>query len=321
MNLSREFKTGVIVLTGILAVIIGLSYLKSNSIFESNRTFYAVYDQVNGLQAGTPVTINGLNVGTVNSIRFLDNSGKLLVTFSVSNSFEFSANSPVELYDTGIIGGKGMQIIPIFDSGVGAKSGDTLVTGVKPGLTELLQQKLAPLQNTVEGTFMNADSLLVNLNSILDTDTKSEFRQTVANLNVLLKSFKGSADKINTLLGENQEQLDNSLKNLNTITSNFSTLSTTLTNAGLDNTIKEFQQTLNGLNGVLAKLEKGEGTLGKFAKDDEIYDNLADVTRELDLLLQDFRLNPKRYVNVSVFGKKQKTYEVPEDDPAAKLKN
>lgn len=316
MKLSREVKTGILVLLGILAVIMGFSYLKSSSIFDNSRTFYAVYDHVGGLQSGTQVSLNGLVVGNVSSIRFKDASGKLLVTFVVNNEFEFSENSKVELFDTGIIGGKGLQIIPAFDGGPNAKSGDTLATSSKPGLTELVQQKLTPLQMSLESTFSDADTLLTNINSILDDGTKRDLRQSIANLNVLLSTFQGSATKLNTLLEENGSQLDSTLKNVNTITNNFAKISDTLANAGIGQSITDLQKTVASLNMVLGKIERGEGTLGKMASDEELYNNLTEVSRELDLLLQDFRLNPKRYVNVSVFGKKQKEYELPENDPA-----
>ncbi len=316
MKLSREIKTGIIVVAGIVAFIFGLSYLKSSPLFENNKTFYAVYDNVGGLQPGTQVSINGYNVGNVTSINFKDSSGKLLVTLSINNEFEFSKNSIAELFDTGIIGGKGVQIVPVFDKAPYAKSGDTLQSKIKPGITELVQQKLTPLQMKVEGAVSNADSLLMNVNQILDDPTKKQLQETIVSLNQLVKSFKGSADNLNTLLDNNKMQLDSSLKNVNHITSNFSKLSDSLVNSDLSGTLTEFQTTVEKLNHILAKIERGEGSLGKLHQDDALYNNLAEASRELDLLLQDFRLNPKRYVNVSVFGKKQKEYTLPEEDPA-----
>ncbi|MBO0353329.1 MCE family protein [Muricauda ruestringensis] len=321
MKLSREIKTGIIVVAGIVALIFGLSYLKSSALFEKSKTFYAVYDDVGGLQPGTKVTINGFNVGNVTDIRFRDGSGKLLVTLTVTNEFEFSSNSIAELFDTGIIGGKGVQIVPVLDNAPPAKSGDTLQSKIKPGLTELVQQKLTPLQMKVEGAVSNADSLLMNVNQILDDPTKKQLQQTIASLNQLVKSFKTSADNLNVLLENNKMQLDSSLKNVSHITSNFSKLSDSLVNADLGGTLEQFQGTVGKLNSILAKIEQGEGSLGKLHKDDALYNNLAEASRELDLLLQDFRLNPKRYVNVSVFGKKQKEYTLPEDDPAEQEEN
>lgn len=321
MKLSREIKTGIIVVAGIAAFIFGLSYLKSTALFENSKTFYAIYDNVGGLQPGTKVTINGFDVGNVTDIRFRDGSGKLMVTLTVTNEFEFSRNSVAELFDTGIIGGKGVQIVPVLDNAPSAQSGDTLQSQIKPGLTELVQQKLTPLQMKVEGAVSNADSLLMNVNQILDDPTKKQLQETIASLNQLVKSFKTSADNLNVLLDNNKMQLDSSLKNVSHITSNFSKLSDSLVNADLGGTLEQFQGTVGKLNGILAKIEEGEGSLGKLHKDDALYNNLASASRELDLLLQDFRLNPKRYVNVSVFGKKQKEYTLPEDDPAEQQEN
>jgi len=316
LKFSRELKTGIIVIGGILLFILGFSYLKSTPIFDNSKVFYAVYDHVGGLQAGTQVTINGFSVGKVNGIKFKDSSGDLVVTFTVSNDFNFSKNSVAELYDTGIIGGKGIQIIPVFDQGTSAKSGDTLPTRIRPGVTELVQQKLTPLQNKVEDAVSNADSVLVNFNRVLDADTQQNLRESVEGLNQLIRSLQGTTNNLNSFLKDNQGQLDSAIGNIHDITVNFSKISDSLSNAGLSQAVRNMQATLANLDGVLGRMEQGEGSMGKLLTDEELYENLASASRELDLLLQDFRLNPKRYVNVSVFGKKQKEYEVPENDPA-----
>ncbi|NKI31994.1 MlaD family protein [Croceivirga thetidis] len=316
MKLSREVKTGIIVLGGILLFILGFSYLKSSSLFDNTKTFYVVYDHVGGLQTGTVVSINGFGVGKVTNMGFKDSSGKLLITLAVDSKFEFSKNSPAELFDTGIIGGKGIQIQPVFDGAPMAKSGDTLNGTIKQGLTELVQEKLTPLQMKVEGAVTNADSLLGNFNDILDDPTKRSLQNSIAGLNQLVYSLQKSANAFNSLIADNQEKLDSSLNNVNTITQNFSEISSALKEANLEETMKKFGETVDNLNGLLAKIENGEGSLGKMANNEELYNNLSNASRELDLLLQDFRLNPKRYVNVSVFGKKQKEYTLPENDPA-----
>lgn len=320
MKLSREIKTGIIVIGGILLFILGFTYLKSSPIFDSSKTFYAVYDHVGGLQPGTQVTINGFSVGSVNSIRFNDSSGRLLVTFSVDDSFEFSKNSKAQLFDTGIIGGKGIQIIPVFDGADMAKSGDTLQSDTRPGITELVQQKLTPLQLKVEGAVSHADTLLMNINQVLDENTKRSLRESIQGLNGMVSDFKESAKTLNTLLEENKGQLDSSITNISRVTANFAQLSDSLSDAGVAQTVKNLEATLKNMNALLAKVESGEGSLGKLMSDEELYKNLTEASRELDLLLQDFRLNPKRYVNVSVFGKKQKEYTLPENDPAEQKK-
>jgi len=294
----------------------GFSYLKSTPIFDNSKTFFAVYPNVGGLQSGTTVSINGFSVGKVNDIRFLDEKGNLLVTFTVGNDFKFSKNSTVELYDTGIIGGKGLQIKPIFD-GAPAQSGDTLKTETRPGITDLAQQKLNPLVRKVESAISGADSVLVNVNSVLDENTKKELKEVIGGLNTLINSLNGSAATLNTVLAGNEEKLNTSFENFEKLTANFAKLSDSLNSAGLGRTLESLESTMASLDQVTSKIENGDGSLGLLMNDKELYTNLNNASRELDLLLQDFRLNPKRYVNVSVFGKKQKEYELPEDDPAA----
>ncbi|WP_373074156.1 MlaD family protein [Zeaxanthinibacter enoshimensis] len=321
MKLSREIKTGIIVIGGILLFMLGFSYLKSSPLFDNSKTFYAVYKNVGGLQPGTQVSINGLTVGTVNGIKFKDATGNLVVTFSVDNKFEFSQNSTAELYDTGIIGGKGIQIHPVFDGAPPAKSGDTLPSNIRPGLTDLVQQKLSPLQMKVEGAVTNADSLLANVNEVLDADTKKNLRETIRGLNAVVGSFQQSANTLNNILEENKSGLDSSITNFNTMTTNLAQVSGTLAEADLAATIAKLETTVENLDKVLAKIEQGDGSLGKLVNDKVLYNNLTNASQELELLLQDFRLNPKRYVNVSVFGKKQKEYTLPENDPAEQLKD
>lgn len=319
MKLSREVKTGIIVIGGILLFIMGFSYLKSTPLFDNSKTLYAVYKNVGGLQPGTQVSVNGLTVGKVNGVNFKDNSGDIVVTFSVSSDFAFSRNSLAELYDTGIIGGKGIQIRPVFDGAAMAKSGDTLTTSVQPGLTELVQTRLTPLQQKIEGAVSNADSLMMNVNDVLDARAKKDLRQSISDLSKLMTSLNGTADALNSLLKNNKDKLDSSFTDFKTLTANFAKLSDSLNNAGLGRTLAGLESTVSNLDQIMARIEKGDGTLGKLMKDEELYKNLNNASRELDLLLQDFRLNPKRYVNVSVFGKKQKDYMVPEDDPAEKI--
>jgi phospholipid/cholesterol/gamma-HCH transport system substrate-binding protein len=316
LKLSREIKTGIIVIGGILLFVMGYSFLKATPLFNNSKIFYAVYKHVGGLQPGTQVSINGFNVGNVNNITFKNGSGNLLVTFSVDSNFEFSKNSIAELYDTGIIGGKGIQINPVFDGAPVAKSGDTLTSNIKPGLTDLLQQKLAPLQSKIEGAVSNADSLLINFNDVLDEETKRSLRESIQGLNVTVQSFQSTAATLNSLLADNKSKLDSSITNINTITTNFSAISDSIAQVGLTNTIRSLETTIGNMDKMLSKIESGEGTLGQLVNNEELYNNLSEASKELDLLLQDFRLNPKRYVNVSVFGKKQKEYEVPEADPA-----
>lgn len=320
LKLSREIKTGLIVIMGIICVIFGFSFLKSNSFFGDDLTLFAVYNDVGGLQAGTAVSINGKNVGNVNKIEFKDASGKLLVTFTVNRELNFSKNSTVELYDTGLIGGKGLRINPMFD-GEPIANKDFLETTTKASLSEVADQKLSPILEKFESALTEADSVMLNVNAVLDTKAKSDLRKAIGDLSDLMTDLKGASSTLNSLLKNNEGKLNNSLSNFEELTSNFAKLSDSLNNAGLGRTLASLESTMSNLNIIMAKIEKGDGTLGKLMEDEALYNNLNSASHELDLLLQDFRLNPKRYVNVSVFGKKQKEYAVPAEDPAEKTEN
>ena len=169
----------------------------------------------------------------------------------------------------------------------------------------------------MESAISGADSVLVNVNSVLDENTKKELKEVIGGLNTLINSLNGSAATLNTVLAGNEEKLNTSFENFEKLTANFAKLSDSLNAAGLGRTLESLESTMASLDQVTSKIENGDGSLGLLMNDKELYTNLNNASRELDLLLQDFRLNPKRYVNVSVFGKKQKEYELPEDDPAA----
>ena len=115
LKLSNELKAGIVVLAGVAALILGFSYLKSTSLFGASKKLYAVYDNVGGLQSGTTVSLNGYVVGTVDAIDFLKPKGNLLVTFTLLTDYSFSKNSVAQLYDTSVLGGKGLQIIVAND--------------------------------------------------------------------------------------------------------------------------------------------------------------------------------------------------------------
>ena len=171
MKLSYEIKTALLVMSGIFLFIVMINYLKSNDIFVSDRSFFAIYEDVEGVSTGTPVTISGFNVGSVQDISFYGDDAKLLLKFRVENDFEFSSNSIAQIYETGLIGGKALAIIPVNGKNL-AISGDTLQSDIAPGLTELVNDKLSPLQEKIESMVVSADSLLIAVNSVFDIETK-----------------------------------------------------------------------------------------------------------------------------------------------------
>jgi phospholipid/cholesterol/gamma-HCH transport system substrate-binding protein len=202
----------------------------------------------------------------------------------------------------------------VFDGSTPFKSGDTLLTQAKPGLTDVFLEQLSPVKLKMEGALSSADSLLGNVNSVLDDPTKQDLQASIGELKKLMIGLNQTVAVFN----KNKDKLDATFGNLATLSGNMAKISDSLAQAGLAETVASLQGTAKSLDQMLAKMNAGEGTLGKMMTDKEMYDNLNESSRQLHLLLQDFRLNPKRYVNVSVFGKKQKEYSLPEADPAQK---
>ena len=290
-------------------------YLKGENLLDSSKKITAIYDNVEGLAPSAAVTINGHKIGKVQSIKFTnDRSGKLSVIMLIDNDFEFSINSKAQLYEAGLIGGKAIAIIPAFDGAPAVKSGDFLATDVKPGLTELVNQRLTPLQEKIEIMMVNADSLLINLNDVFDVKTKKNIQRSISELSGTIASFKSTSEALNGMLVDNKSAIGETLTNFNKISSDLTTLSSSLAASDLDSIMANLKSTIVNFDQLLSRIEKGEGSVGKLMKDEAIYDNLEGATKQLEELLEDMKLNPKRYVHFSLFGKKAKQYDAAENE-------
>ena len=321
MKISREIKTAILVIASILLFIWGYGFLKGKDLFTNYRTFYVEYQNVEGLASAAPVTINGLVVGKVNSIKLQNTTGKLIVELLIKSDFPISKSSIVKIYEPGLIGGKQIQIIPNLADKSIAETESYLIGSIKPGLTDLVAEKLTPLQEKVEKMIVSADSLLINLNKVLDAKTKENLKSSIANLNKTLAEFSKASKNVNVILDQNKEKIGGIVTNFNKVSNEFSKISDTLSKANIGKTINNLENTLSKVNSIMADVQSGKGTFGKLVKDDALYTNFSKTSKELELLLQDVRLNPTRYVNVSLFGKKNKPYVAPINDSVSKKKN
>ncbi|TDN89396.1 phospholipid/cholesterol/gamma-HCH transport system substrate-binding protein [Salegentibacter sp. 24] len=318
MKFTREVKTALLAIIAILLLIFGYSFLKGKNLLESSRVFYAVYNDVAGLSPSSAVTINGLKVGQVTKISFLDSQGTLLVKFTVENDFKFSENSIAQIYGGNIIGGKSLAILPKYQMGDIAKSGDTLKSDTEEGIMELVNDRLTPLQEKVENTIVSADSLVTAINKILNDSTRHNIRDTFEDLNATVSSFKVTANTLEGIVGRNSDELDRTFTNLDEMTTNFNNFSDTLTQMDIGRITNNLEKVVADFENVSDKLNNKEGTLGKLINDDGVYNNLDNATKQLEQLLQDVKLNPKRYVHFSVFGKNPEPYQEPEVEDSLK---
>lgn len=312
MKLTKEIKTGLLAVFAISTFILGYNYLKGSSLLQKERVFFTVYDNVEGLDLSSPVTLNGLKVGKVQEIVISPQDAKLIVKFKIERDFVFSNQSVARIYGGGIIGGKSLAIVPDYESKIPAKSGDTLKGEVEEGIMELVNDRLTPLQTKIESAVVGVDSLMYSVNNVMDPKSRKSLRESIDNLNKITTSFAVSSKSLENLLKDNEQKLSNTFENLDITTQNFAKLSDSLAQINLGQIVNELETTLANFKELSENLNSGEGTLGKLLKDDSLYTNLEYATKQLEELLQDIKLNPKRYIHVSVFGRKAGEFQEPE---------
>jgi len=321
LKLTREIKTAILVIASILLFIWGYSFLKGRDLFANYKTLYVEYDNVEDLSASAPVTLNGLVIGKVSKITISETTGKLLVELQLKTDFPISKTSQASLYSPGLIGGKQIAIVPNMADKELAEEGQMLVSNIKLGLTDSLGGKLEPLQQKLEKMLLNIDVLVSGLNNVLDKKGQEDIKKTLAELSQTMEQFHKAAGSINGILDTNKGQINGVVTNFNKMSSNFNKISDSLNKADLGKTVRNLNQTLAKVDGIMSNLNSGKGTAGKLLNDDALYNNLAKTSKELELLLQDVRLYPTRYVNVSLFGKKNKPYVAPKQEEKTTPKN
>ncbi len=313
MKITREIKTAILVIASLFLFIWGYSFLKGQNLFSSQTKLYVEYDNVEGLAKSAPVTISGKQVGKVNNIK-LNNNGMLLVELVIDNKdFPISKTSEAQIYEPGPIGGKQIAILPNYKDTNLVVSGDKLLAVIKPGMLAAFGSKLEPTQAKIDKLLTDTNALMVNINSVLDAKTKENLKASLDNLNKTLAQFHEASKTVNSLLSDNKEKLNHTLSNIDKVTNDFSKISDSLAKANIGKTVKDLEKTLATVDKIMGDLQSGKGTMGKMLKDDALYNNFSKTSKELELLLQDLRLNPTRYVNVSLFGKKNKPYVSPKD--------
>ncbi len=303
MKIKREHKTALIVITALALFIWGFNYLKGKDIFKSYHTYYAILDNVEGVVQSTPVTLKGIQIGTIDDLKFYNGIQKTMMVLNIDSDFKFSRDSKVKIYGGNIMGGKSVAIVP-GTLGQMAKDGDTLAVMKMPGMFDLVNDKITPLQNKLERILTSTDTLLVGINNVLNPQTQKHLKSTISDLSVTMSQLKQTTQRLNGFMMQNQTILNRSLSNVDTITHNFARLSDSLKQIKIKYLVNQINQSVAKLNISLDKLNKGDGTMSKLMNDKKLYDNLERSTKELELLLKDLREHPKRYVHFSLWGRK-----------------
>jgi len=310
LKISREVKTAILVISGILLLIFLFNYLKGENLFESPNTYYTEFDY-NALSASSAVTIKGNTVGKVKNISYDFETGKTKVAFTVNEELSFSKESTVRLYETGLMGGNALAII-ISDVGETAKPGDFLKSEIKEGLVNKLTDNFSGLSSNLDMTLKSADTLLGNLNSLVIDESEDGIKNAIAELNATMKSFKLVSYSVNDLVKKNDEKLTSILNNVDTITQNLAVITTDLQKVKFSETVAELDKALASVNNLMTSIQNGDGTIGKLLKEEGLYDNLEAASKEMEELVRDIKLHPARYRRI--LSKKEIPYTPPTEE-------
>lgn len=309
--MSKELKTGIVAIIVIAIFIWGYNFLKGQNLFDTNTRYFNVeYTNIGGLSKSSLVTINGLKVGKVVGIEFNkeeSKKGQLVVRFSMEDDFQFTKKSVVKIYSPSPLGGSNLAIIPSYEGEL-AITNDTLQGEIESSLFTSIGERLDPLQAKLEHVIVSADSLFRNVNNVLDIKTQRSLKASVKNLEYTLVEVKKTMLSINGMIDSTSTDLKESVKNTKLITENFSKVSDTLVNANIGAILRKAEATLVASNTLLKGINSGKGTLGKLVTDDQLYNNLTTMSKELENLLREMKLHPKRFVHFSLFGKRAKPY-------------
>ncbi len=321
MKISNETKVGAISIIALVLLVLGFNFLKGKKLFSNDILLSARYGNVQGLQASNPVMINGLQVGSVAKINTDKDMRKIIVDLDITKDIHIPNNS-IAVIQTSLLGTPNIEIL-LGSSTTYFKHKDTIATQVGAGMLSDVMGKVDPVLNGVKKAVGSADTLLNNFNSVINAAAKKNIAEMLDNINKITASIILSTSSLNTLLNAQNGALSKSLNNVSGITSNFAGNNDKINSvvSNLDKTTKKFaeldvQNTLDTLNGAIANLKallanisNSKGTLGLLMNDATLYKNLSSTSNKVNLLLDDIRINPKRYINISLFGKK-KTGEV-----------
>ncbi|MFA7686729.1 MAG: MlaD family protein [Moheibacter sp.] len=317
MRISKEVKTGVVVILTLVGFYSLYNFLKGKNLFAAGNTYYIKYDDVSGLSPSKPVSVNGLRVGRVDEIQIKDGQTPIyfVVKISLERDIDFSKNTVAEIYEPGLMSGPEIRLLLDYE-GPRAENEDTLRALVRPSLTTMFSKELEPTKRKLDSLLVSVNSTMMSVDKLLDEENRQSMKNILKNLDATLISFNGTAQSLtrtsenaNALIIENKGQLKNTLASAEQTLDKFGTVADKFNNLELEKIIKNFEEASVNLNMVLNKINSGEGTLGAMMNDKQLYDNLTQTSKTLDELLADLKENPNRYVQFSIFGKKQKPAE------------
>lgn len=320
MKVSNETKVGALTSIAIVFMILGFNFLKGKSLFKTGNFIYANFSNTKNIMISNPVLANGFTIGTVYDIENTDASLKTIrVAIKLKDKYDIPDNS-VAAIDPSLMGTSTI-VITLGDSKKFVENGGEIKSVDNAGLLAGLQNSITPVADQLKNTTKTLDSVLRNINSVFDANAKNNLQSIIGNINKITASLITTSASLEKLMADQTGTIGESMKNLNsfsknlaanneTITKTMNNLEKTTTNlsgADLSGTVSSLKGAVDRLNGVMNKLDSKEGSLGMLMNDKTLYTNLNNTVRSANILIDDLKTHPKRYLNVSVFGKKDKS--------------
>ena len=320
MRVSNETKVGALTIIAVTLIILGFNFLRGKTIFKSGTFIYAKYTDTKGLIVSNPVYVNGFQVGTVFEIENIkDNLSEIAVAIKLNELYKIPSNSIATIQENPL--GTNSISIVLGNAPTYLKNEDTIKTAPATSLLGDFMNTLSPLGEQIKGTISSLELVLKNVNKVLDDQNKTNIQTildnlaaTTKNLNASMGAIQGMLDKQNSSIAQSFDNINSISKNLadnnkkvTNIINNLDSTTQDLKDADLKKTIISIQNAINGITLSLQKINSGNGTAAKLMNDPKMYQDLQQTIESINLLVDDIRVHPKRYINVSVFGKKDKS--------------
>ncbi|MCK4662174.1 MAG: MCE family protein [Bacteroidales bacterium] len=326
-KISRNTKIGIVLVITSAIFIWGINFLKGIDIFKKENNYYAIYNKVDGLVVSSSVQINGFDVGQVMDIYFHeDNSGRLVVNFAIGSEYKLPIHSTARIISSDIMGTKAIQLI-YGDSVNCHQHGDTLIASIEESLKDQVSIQMLPLKTKAEDLMQEIEEAIVIVKLLFNEKTRENLEKSFESIKQTIQSLETSSYRLDTLMLNEKRKLSRIFTNIESITTNlnnsnaeltnilnnFSNISDSLAKSQIKNTIDQAHAALYEINKIIERINKGEGSIGLLLNNDTLYYNLENATYNLDKLLEDLRVNPKRYVHFSLFNMGKKAYKADEN--------
>ena len=310
MKLRNEYQIGIAVLVTFIVLILGINFLKGKTFFSGQKTYYAIYDDVTGMHESSYIYVNGMKAGHVVKISPMTRKNdKFLVELSVDKNIDIPKDSRLTLFSTGLMSGQALRI-DLGKSETLLQTKDTMQGGIEKGLTD----EIAPMGETLSSILKRIDTLTNTLNRTIDEQAKQNIQLTLTNINQISQRLNNVAMNVDNLVSKDKDKLDRIVSNVESITRNlvdnnqaisniisrFDNISSDIEKQNIGSTLAKVKTSLESINSMLNKIEKGEGNIGMLLSDEGLYRNITSAAKDLDELILDLKKNPKKYIHVFV---------------------